>query len=79
MEHFDELNDNLSESDFVHAVIVAASQTFTKEEKVFLKKTRIVKLAALTADKLDFPLTRGWFRYGIYSSEANLIRSSIRC
>lgn len=77
MEHLEKQNNSLSESDFVRTVLAVASQIFTAREKKYLKKTRVVKLVALTADRLDFPLTRGWFRYGIYAPEANRIISSL--
>jgi len=76
MEHVEELNNNLSESDFIYTVLNIASQIFTKRQKKYLEKTRMVKLVALTADRLNFPLTRGWFRYGIYAPKASLIISS---
>lgn len=77
MEYLEELNNDFSESDFVYTVLAVASQVFTTREKKYLEKTRIVKLIALTADRLDFPLTRGWFRYGIYAPQTSLIISSL--
>lgn len=77
MEHSEELNNSLSERDFIHTVLAAASQIFTTREKKYLEKTRLVKLVAFTADRLDFPLTRGWFRYGIYAPGPSLIISSL--
>ncbi len=54
---------SIAEITFTQTVLAAASEVFTAEEKKYLGQTRLMKLAAFTADKLGYPLTRGWYRY----------------
>ncbi|MGD2249463.1 MAG: hypothetical protein PVF58_13725 [Candidatus Methanofastidiosia archaeon] len=63
--------EDFTEIDFVHTVMTISSQVFSAKEKRFLGKTRLVKLVAFAADKLGFPLTRGWYRYGYYAPVPN--------
>jgi hypothetical protein len=59
--------EDFAEIEFTHAVLAAASEVFTTEEKKYLGQTRLMKLVAFTADILEFPLTRGWYRYGYFA------------
>lgn len=62
---------NCTELDFVKTVLAAVSQVFKAREKKYLGRTRLMKLVAFVADELDFPLTRGWYRYGYYAPVPN--------
>jgi hypothetical protein len=70
MPDLKELKD-FTEIEFVQTALEAISQVFAIGEKKYLGKTRLMKLVAFTADTLDFPLTRGWFRFGYYAPEPN--------
>ena len=59
--------EDFAEIEFTHAVLAAASEVFTTEEKKYLGQTRLMNLIAFTADILEFPLTRGWYRYGYFA------------
>lgn len=63
--------EELTEIEFTHAVLAAASEVFTDKEKKYLGHTRLMKLVAFTADLLEFPLTRGWYRYGYFAPASN--------
>jgi hypothetical protein len=54
--------EDFAEIEFTHAVLAAAYEVFTTEEKKYLGQTRLMNLVAFTADILEFPLTRGWYR-----------------
>lgn len=59
-----------TEIDFSRTALIAISEVFTEKEKDLLDKTKVMKLITFAADRLDFPLTRGWFRYGYYAPTA---------
>ena len=63
--------EDFTEIEFTHAVLAAASDVFTAQEKKYLGQTRLMKLVAFTADLLEFPLTRGWYRYGYFAPTSN--------
>lgn len=59
--------DALTEEDFTIAMLSVASQEFNQNEKKYLRKARLVKLVAFGADRMRYPLTRGWRQYGHYA------------
>ena len=70
MPNLKELED-FTEIEFTYAVLAAASEVFSTGEKKYLGQTRLMKLVAFTADIVEFPLTRGWFRYGYFAPTSN--------
>lgn len=69
--------EDLTETEFTHAVLAAASEVFTADQKKCLGKTRLMKLVPFTADILQFPLTRGWYRYGYFAPTAHQCISNL--
>lgn len=57
------------EEEFVIAVLSLTKETYGEDAK-YLNSTKMVKLAALVADKMDYNLTKGWYRYGYFSPTA---------
>ena len=63
-----------SEEDFVLMVLARAKKIFSgSRSSTYFSETRLNKLACYVADKMNFDLTRGWYKYGIFSITAQKI------
>lgn len=63
-----------SEEDFVLMVLARAKKIFSgSRSSTYFSETRLNKLACYVADKMNFDLTRGWYKYGIFSITAQEI------
>jgi hypothetical protein len=56
----------VTEKDFALVVLNEAQQIMGDKGK-FLRKVKLNKLVSLVADKYGFDLTRGWYKFGLFS------------
>lgn len=53
--------------------VLSKSKSILGEKSKYLPPTRMTKLVFYIAEKVDFDLTRGWFKYGAYSPSAHAV------